>query len=88
LMQFLAALFGMSHASVALEVPAEVPFTLILGAFISLLPATRLYGPLVRTYETQNWLRGTTIVVLVIVYVLAIARAVTVPFQPFIYFRF
>src|SRR3954467_71676 len=43
LMQFLAALFGLSHASTTLEIPAEVPFTLILGAFISLLPATRLY---------------------------------------------
>jgi len=88
LAQFLSALFGMSHATMALEIPAEVPFTLILGAFISLLPATRLYRPLVRAYETQSWLRGATIAALVIIYVLAIARAVTVPFQPFIYFRF
>jgi alginate O-acetyltransferase complex protein AlgI len=41
-----------------------------------------------RAYETQTWLRGFTIAALVVVYVLAIARAVTVPFQPFIYFRF
>ena len=88
LMQFLAALFGMSHATIALEVPGEVPFTLILGAFISLLPATRLYVPLLRAYETQSWLRAVTIAALVVIYVLAIARAVTVPFQPFIYFRF
>jgi alginate O-acetyltransferase complex protein AlgI len=88
LMQFLAALFGMSHATMALEVPAEVPFTLILGAFISLLPATRLYGPLNRGYETQSWLRAATIAALLAIYLLAIARAVTVPFQPFIYFRF
>jgi alginate O-acetyltransferase complex protein AlgI len=87
-MQFMAALFGMSHASAALEVPAEVPFTLILGAFISLLPATKLYVPLMRAYETQSWLRWITIAALVVIYVLAIARAVTVPFQPFIYFRF
>jgi alginate O-acetyltransferase complex protein AlgI len=88
LMQFLAALFGLSRASTTMEVPAEVPFTLILGVFISLLPATRLYGPLNHAYETQNWLRGATIAALVVIYVLAIARAVTVPFQPFIYFRF
>jgi alginate O-acetyltransferase complex protein AlgI len=88
LMQFVAALFGMSHATIALEVSADVPFTLILGAFISLLPATRLYVPLSRAYETQSWLRAVTIAALVIIYVLAIARAVTVPFQPFIYFRF
>ncbi len=31
---------------------------------------------------------GLTIAALVVIYVLAIARAVTVPFQPFIYFRF
>jgi alginate O-acetyltransferase complex protein AlgI len=88
LRQFTAALFGMSQASAAVEVPQDVPFTLILGVFISLLPATRLYGPLIRSYETQGWLRALTIAVLVAIYVLALARAVAVPFQPFIYFRF
>ena len=88
LLEFLGSLFGMSHAAGTLEVPAEVPFTLILGAFIALLPATKLYDPLVRAWRTQGWLRGATIAALVAVYVLAIARAVTVPFQPFIYFRF
>ena len=63
-------------------------FTLLIGALISLLPATRLYPPLIRTYEQQAWLRGVTAAALVVIYVLAIARAVTVPFQPFIYFRF
>ena len=87
-MQFLAALFGLSHPSHALEIPAEVPFTLILGAFISLLPATRLYDPLTRAYQTQGWLRALTAAALTLVYILAIARAVAVPFQPFIYFRF
>jgi len=88
LIPFLKALAGLSHATSAMEIPAEVPFTLILGAFISLLPATKLYLPLIRAYETQSWLRGATIAALVVIYVLAIARAVTVPFQPFIYFRF
>ena len=86
--QFLIALLGMSQAATALEIPAEVPFTLILGAFISLLPATRLYDPLLRGWQTQGWLRAAAIAALVAVYVLAIARAVTAPFQPFIYFRF
>jgi alginate O-acetyltransferase complex protein AlgI len=86
--QFIAALFGRSPGSAAMEVPEEVPFTLALGAFIALLPATRLYGPLLRAYQTQGWLRGLTIALLIVVYVLAIARAVAVPFQPFIYFRF
>src|SRR3982075_557479 len=41
LVQFLMALFGLSHASTQLEIPAEVPFTLLLGGLIALLPATR-----------------------------------------------
>src|SRR4051812_17706516 len=88
LWQFLGTLFGTSHASAALEIPAEVPFTLIVGALISLLPATPLYPALLRGWETQAWLRGLAAVALVALYVLAIARAVAVPFQPFIYFRF
>ena len=88
LQQFTAALFGLSHATATTEIPAEVPFTLLLGTLISLLPATPLYSPLVRAYRRQNWLRGVTVAALLVVYVLAIARAVTVPFQPFIYFRF
>jgi alginate O-acetyltransferase complex protein AlgI len=88
LLAFLSALSGMSHASPATEIPAEVPFTLAIGALIALLPATPLYRPLIRAYETQGWLRALTVAALVLVYVLAIARAVTVPFQPFIYFRF
>jgi alginate O-acetyltransferase complex protein AlgI len=88
LQQFMAALFGMSHPTATMEIPEDVPFTLILGAFISLLPATRLYNPLIRTYQTQRWLRALTIAALVVVYVLAIAHSVTAPFQPFIYFRF
>jgi alginate O-acetyltransferase complex protein AlgI len=88
LQQFTAALLGMSQESAALEVPLDVPFTLTLGVFISLLPATRLYGPLIRSYETQSWLRALTVAALVVIYLLALARAVAVPFQPFIYFRF
>jgi alginate O-acetyltransferase complex protein AlgI len=88
LLTFLSALFGMSHSSIAHEIPAEVPFTLALGALISLLPATALYPPLIRAYERQVLLRALTAAALVFMYVLAIARAVAVPFQPFIYFRF
>ena len=84
----LSALFGMTHASNGLEVPAELPFTLALGAVISLLPATAVYPALVRRYQASRSLRAMTIGILVVIYVLAIARAVTVPFQPFIYFRF
>jgi alginate O-acetyltransferase complex protein AlgI len=88
LMTFLSALSGMTPATTASEIPAEVPFTLVLGALISLLPATAFYPALIRAYNTKAWLRTLTIAVLVVIYVLSIARAVTVPFQPFIYFRF
>jgi alginate O-acetyltransferase complex protein AlgI len=85
---YLAALFGMSHASGAVEIPGEVPFALALGACISLLPATPLYSRLIGAYRRQAWLRAVTVTALLVVYILAIARAVAVPFQPFIYFRF
>ena len=88
LLAFLSALSGMTHATSAAEIPAEVPFTLALGALISLLPATAFYPALIRAYDTSAWLRALTVAALVVIYVLAIARAVTAPFQPFIYFRF
>jgi len=88
LMTFLSALSGMTHATGASEIPAEVPFTLVLGAVISLLPATAFYPAIVRSYENSAWLRTLTVAALVVIYVLAIARAVSAPFQPFIYFRF
>ena len=55
---------------------------------ISLFPATRLYPWLVRQHEQHAWLRVVTIAVLLVIYVLALARAFAVPFRPFIYFRF
>src|ERR1043166_1023315 len=75
LAQFLVAPFGRAHCSTPPEVPAEVPFTLMLGAFISLLPATRFYDPLLRAWQTQRWLRAATIAALIAIYVLAIGRA-------------
>jgi alginate O-acetyltransferase complex protein AlgI len=88
LMSYLSALFGMAQANDILEIPADVPFTLAIGAVISLLPASALYPALVRSFEKHAALRALTVAALVVIYVLAIARAVSVPFQPFIYFRF
>ena len=88
LMTFTSALFGMNHVTDSAEIPAEVPFALVFGALISLLPATSLYPALIRAYEKHVALRAVTAGILALIYVLAIARAVTVPFQPFIYFRF
>ena len=88
LLPFLGGLFGMSEGTTALEVPAEVPLTLFIGALVSLFPATPLYPLLARAHEQLAWLRWVTVAVLVLIYVLALARAFAVPFQPFIYFRF
>jgi alginate O-acetyltransferase complex protein AlgI len=88
LFPFLAALSGMSHGTIAREIPPEVPIALAIGILISLLPAARFYPWLVGAYQERAWLRILTAATLVVIYVLAIARAVTVPFQPFIYFRF
>jgi len=43
---------------------------------------------MVRAYQTHVPLQALTTLTLVTVYILSVARAVTVPFQPFIYFRF
>jgi alginate O-acetyltransferase complex protein AlgI len=85
---FLAALFGASPARTAISIPAEVPFTLLISAAIALFPATKLFDRLNSAYNRYQWLRLATAVALVVLYVLAIARSVTAPFQPFIYFRF
>ena len=88
LVGFLSALSGIHGTTAAIEVPAEMPFTLLLGGLISLMPATPLYPRLVRAHEKHRWLRRGIVAALLVIYVVSIARAVTVPFQPFIYFRF
>jgi alginate O-acetyltransferase complex protein AlgI len=88
LLPFLGALFGLSRGTTGPEIPAEVPLTLVIGVLISLFPATPLYPLLVRAHQQILWFRGIIAVLLVLIYVLAMARAFAVPFQPFIYFRF
>ena len=88
LIGFLSALSGIHGTTAAIEVPAEMPFTLLLGGLISLMPATPLYPRLVRAHQKHRWLRRGIVAALLVIYVVSIARAVTVPFQPFIYFRF
>jgi alginate O-acetyltransferase complex protein AlgI len=85
---FLASLFGGGAASAEIEVPPDMPLALLCGLVISLFPALPLYGWLVRTYDRHISLRIVTGVLLVMIYVIALARAFGMPFQPFIYFRF
>jgi len=82
------SLFATPSGATNLEVPPEVPLALLAGVVISLFPATRLSGVVARIYEQQVWLRIVTWAVLVVIFILALARAFAMPFQPFIYFRF
>jgi alginate O-acetyltransferase complex protein AlgI len=88
LVPFLASLFGGGTAALEIELPPDVPLALLCGTAISLFPAFRAYGWLARYYDRNVWLRVGTGIVLVLIYVIALARAFGMPFQPFIYFRF
>jgi len=85
---FLASLFGSGAASSEIEFPPDVPLALLFGIVLSLFPAFRLYGWLIACHRRNVWLRVGTAIVLVLIYVFALARAFGMPFQPFIYFRF
>jgi alginate O-acetyltransferase complex protein AlgI len=65
-----------------------VPLALMIGTFISLLPALPFYPRLVEGFRHRAWLRWPAVSTLMVIYVLALARAFAMPFQPFIYFRF
>ena len=86
--RFVFSLFATQSGATSLEIPPEVPLALLAGVVISLFPATRLSGVVARIYEQQVWLRVVTWAVLVVIFILALARAFAMPFQPFIYFRF
>lgn len=85
---FLPALFGWGNATATISVPSDVPLTAMFGVAISLFPAIAYYPRLVDFYRDERWLRVVTAAVLIALYGVAIARTMTVPFQPFIYFRF
>jgi len=88
LLPFMGSLFGSGAGSAAIELPPDMPLALLCGCVISLFPALPAYSRLVRQYERLTWMRIGVGVVLVLVYVIALARAFGMPFQPFIYFRF
>ncbi len=85
---FLGELFRFEPAAAVLEIPPEVPLALLIGAFISLSPTLPFYPRLVEGFRHQAWLRWPAVSTLMVIYVLALARAFALPFQPFIYFRF
>lgn len=85
---FLGSLFGSGSALAEIELPPDVPLALLFGIIISLSPALPFYGWLRSYYEANAWLRISTGILLTLIYVVALARAFGMPFQPFIYFRF
>jgi alginate O-acetyltransferase complex protein AlgI len=85
---FLGALAAVPRQAAAVDMPPDVPFAVTVGALVCLFPATPLFAPLQRAYAAHRALRGLTAAVLIGLYVLACARATSIPFKPFIYFRF
>lgn len=85
---YVSSLAGVSPQVVKLSIRPEVPLTIALGVLLSLLPATSIFGVLQRAWRQRFGLRAAGDVVLAALYVVAVARAVAIPFQPFIYFRF
>ena len=85
---YLTAMFDFARAPASLEIPLDVPLAVLIGSFLSLFPATPLYAPLARAYERNVHLQGLAAAALILLYVIALARAFAVPFTPFIYFRF
>ncbi len=85
---YMAALAGFTSSTTKPAISGDIPFTIALGALLSLLPATSLYPLLIRAWKTMNWPRIVANFAFVAMYIIALARAITIPFQPFIYFRF
>jgi alginate O-acetyltransferase complex protein AlgI len=88
LTSFLGSLLGGGSGLTEIESPPDVPLALLFGVIISLFPAFRFYGWLGHYHDRNAWMRIGTRILLTLIYVIALARAFGMPFQPFIYFRF
>jgi alginate O-acetyltransferase complex protein AlgI len=88
LIAYVSALLSHSRSPLSLDIAPEVPLTVLFGAVLSLLPATPLFSLLIRAYENHKIVRAFAEWSLVALFVIASARALAVPFKPFIYFRF
>jgi alginate O-acetyltransferase complex protein AlgI len=82
------ALVDFSRPAAAVELPPDVPLAAAIGTLLCLIPATPLYAPLLRGYETNQYVRAVVAFALILLYFVALGRALAVPFKPFIYFRF
>lgn len=85
---YAASMVGLTPQAVRLSIQPEVPLTIALGALLALLPATPIFGVLQLAWRERFGLRAAGDAGLALLYIVAVARAVALPFQPFIYFRF
>jgi alginate O-acetyltransferase complex protein AlgI len=88
LTSFTVAMGGLSRTINDVDMQADVPLTLTVGLILCLLPATPLFAPLQRVYDRNQILRGLAALAILLLWVFACGRALSVPFKPFIYFRF
>lgn len=85
---FFAALAGAYHQTAPITLAPEVPWVAAAGLIVSFTPGLPGYRHLQAAYYslwTVRWLAQAAIIALAVV---GIARALAVPFKPFIYFRF
>ncbi|ABE37704.1 membrane bound O-acyl transferase, MBOAT [Rhodopseudomonas palustris BisB5] len=85
---FFAALAGLGQSTTTLTPAASVIWTAALGAALSLIPALPGFAALRAAWQGGAVLRLAGNIGLGLLGIVAIARAVAIPFQPFIYFRF
>lgn len=85
---FLTSLFGLSGGAVLIAASPEVVVTMAVGVAASIIPATPILPWVRRAYDSHRWLRSIAIAGSLVFYLIAVARAIATPFQPFIYFRF
>ena len=85
---YFASLVNLVPQTVSLPIKPEVPWTAGLGILLSLLPAVPAFAYLQRAWDDQPTLRTCGNLAVTTLFVISLARAISIPFQPFIYFRF
>jgi alginate O-acetyltransferase complex protein AlgI len=85
---YLVALVDWSRPAVPIEVSGEIQLAMAVAILISFLPGTPVYRPLRLVYESSFALRFCASLCIILLGLIATARAFALPFQPFIYFRF
>lgn len=85
---FLKSLFGLTSGATRIDASLEVATTLAVGVIVSLIPATPILVRAQDWYAGHQWAKQIAVAGAILLFVVAAARAIAAPFQPFIYFRF